>query len=500
MKQSGVACKPRNSPLQIAKFFGTARIKYALQRNKPQQWGQWVRKELTSMGPAFIKMGQFLSTRSDLFDKEIVGELAKLQDDITPVHIDAVKHVINESYNKPWYDIFETIEDPPIACASIGQVHIATLKSTKEKVVIKVQKPCVAQEIRDDITTLKDMNDFLSGLGSSRATEVENVLQQYERFLSAELNYLEEMQHMVRFRRFLEDSPVLVPKVYKDVCTSEVLVMEYVPSTKIDNISTLKSYGLNTKELADNLVTIFLQMMINHGYVHCDPHPGNVGVTSDGDLVLYDFGNVITLPPEFRKEVNNIIFAVYQKDVDEFVDILLKLKVFMLSDDIDTLEIRMFFRSFFEYLETLDFKALQVSIKNQTLLSSYSSNFTKMKVDPNFLALFRVFSLLDGTCSKLDPNFNYIDSIAPFTQDLFSDVRFFDLRIKKDIEKLSNVPRLIRMTEQTVIRTQKQVNRLNNDVKRWEYVLIGVAIISQMEPAYAIPAYALLFAIWRFQA
>jgi predicted unusual protein kinase regulating ubiquinone biosynthesis (AarF/ABC1/UbiB family) len=252
--------------------------------------------------------------------------------------------------------------------------------------------------------------------------------------------------------------------------------MEYVPSIKINDIATLRRRGCDTRAIADTLVNVFLDMIITKGYVHCDPHPGNVGVMDDGaTLVLYDFGNVIELSSDFRKEVNNLIFAVYQKDVDEFVDILLKLHVFKLANGADSLDIRLFFRSFFDYLETLDIKTLQSSIRNQELFSA-NTDISKLKVDPDFLALFRVFSLLDGTCSQLDPEFNYIDSLAPFTQDLFSDMTFFDYRIKTDLAKVQRYPKLILSTEQSVARMQKQFNASMDNMRKMQYILIACIV------------------------
>lgn len=440
-----------------------------------------MRKELTGMGPAFIKMGQFLSTRSDLFDKSIVSELCKLQDDITPVHIDQLGMILTESYGRDWSDVFSQIDSAPLACASIGQVHMATLKDGGARVVVKIQKPCVARQIKDDIETLRMLNNLLVSVGSSRASEVENVLQQYEHFLAAELDYRQEMYHMIRFRETLEDQPVRVPRVYTSLCTTEVLVMEYVPSIKINDVQQLRMQGIDTRVIAEALVGVFLEMIVTHGYVHCDPHPGNIGVMAeDGEtIVLYDFGNVIELSATFRKEIQNIIFAIYQKDVDEFVDILLKLNVF--SAATDTLDIRLFFRSFFDYLETLNITTLTQSIRNQELFTSTS--ISQLNVDPDFLALFRVFSLLDGTCSQLNPDFNYIESLAPYSQDLFSDLNFFDYRAKKDVEKLQKYPALIRSTEQSVMRMQKQVNHLVGRTRTTER-LLGVMAVTVVAPAF----------------
>jgi predicted unusual protein kinase regulating ubiquinone biosynthesis (AarF/ABC1/UbiB family) len=463
-----------NTPLQIARFVVETQVRYSLNRKQPKRWGEWFRKELTMMGPAFIKMGQFLSTRADVFDKEIVSELAKLQDDITPTDISEIHGILNESLGRPWNDVFSDINPVPIACASIGQVHSATLRETGKHVVVKVQKPYVAQQIRADIETLKRLNNMLLQIGSSRAGEVENVLQQYERFLAAELDYKQEMYHMKRFRTILEDMPVRVPRVYNSLCTSEVLVMEYVQSSKINDVPLLKSKSVDTQAIAETLINIFLHMIITHGYVHCDPHPGNVGVAADGEtIVLYDFGNVIELSEDFRQEVNNLIFAVYQKDVNEFVDILLKLKVFNVGVD-DAVDIRGFFRSFFEYLETLDVRTLQDSIRNQEIfaVSAGAPDVSKLKVEPDFLALFRVFSLLDGTCSQLDPNFNYIDALAPFAQDMLYDINFFDFRARKDIQKVQNYSKSIASMEQTVVRTQRQLGQMNVRMKHMEFVII----------------------------
>lgn len=489
------SCTPRNTTFRIARFVIESQTQYVLNHKDPRKWGEWIRKELTVMGPAFIKMGQFLSTRTDLFEKSIVSELAKLQDDITPVSTNELHFILDESFGRSWTEVFEAFDDRPLACASIGQVHLATMRGSRRRVVVKIQKPCVAKQIKDDIETLKQLNVMLAAIGSSRAGEIENVLQQYERFLSAELDYRQEMYHMIRFREILED--VRVPRVYKSLCTSQVLVMEYVPSTKINDITALKARGIDTRALADTLINVFLEMIITYGYVHCDPHPGNVGVMDDGEtIVLYDFGNVIELSADFRKQVNNLIFAVYQKDVNEFVDILMKLRVFNMTEG-DDLDIRLFFQSFFQYLETLDIKTLQQSIRNQELFTSQSTDISKLKVDPDFLALFRVFSLLDGTCSQLDPDFNYINSLEPFTRELFSDVSFFDYRARKDIEKLQSYPKMIQTIEQNVARIQKQVNQTNAATRNTEYFIFACILISQLDHVYSMPLYGLLFIVWR---
>lgn len=444
------ACAIRNSPSRIIRFFGESQIRYYTTYNK-SEYGQWLKNEMSNMGPAFIKLGQFLSTRPDLFDKEVTSELARLQDDITPTPYDEILYIIEESLEKNWQSVFSYIDPTPLACASIGQVHKA--KVGDKDVVIKVQKPCVARQIRDDLETLERLNQFMVKIKNQRASEVENLLYQYERFLSAELDYRMELEHMVQFERLLDGLPVKIPQVYKSLSSERLLVMEFVPSIKISDVGQIQSKGIDTSGLANMLVDIFLQMIVVHGYVHCDPHPGNIGVSYEGDtIVLYDFGNVIELSKDFRSQLNNLVISVYQKDVDEFVDLLFKLNVIKSEDELDVIDIKVFFTSFFDYLETLDFSVLRDKVQKQQLFADRAP----FKVDPEFLSLFRVFSLLDGTCSRLDSKFNYYDNLRPYTDDIMQDFAFFDYRARRDIQKLQNIPRLVQSSNQSLVKLKRE--------------------------------------------
>lgn len=481
------SCQPKTSPIRIVRFVAESQLRYVFRPNN-KDYGVWLRSEMTHMGPAFVKMGQFLSTRSDLFEKEIIQELAKLQDDITPIPTDHILYIINESLGKDWSEVFSNVEEQPLASASIGQVHMATLRKTQQRVVVKVQKPCVARQIQEDITTLRNLNQWLMSLGSPRAIEVESLLKQYERFLSAELDYTQELNHMRTFRKLLQDSLVRIPKVYPALSTREVLTMEYVPSKKVSEINPHET-TINAKAVANSLIALFLQMIVVHGIVHCDPHPGNIGIAEDNEtIVLYDFGNVIKLSKEFREEINHIVFAVYQKDVDEFVNLLVKLKVLQINDDIDAVDLKVFFRSFFEYLESLDFATLKDSIQNQMLFSP-DTGVAAVQIDPDFLSLFRVFSLLDGTCSRLDENFNYISALQPIAQDLLQDPSFFDTRARRDFLKLQSYPKILQGTEQNLLRTKRNVHNLSREVKTTQMFAAVMCFLYQFEHPTVIPIF-----------
>jgi predicted unusual protein kinase regulating ubiquinone biosynthesis (AarF/ABC1/UbiB family) len=484
--------KPRNTPLRIVRFIGEARLRFVFQKDKGRV-GQWLKTEMTSLGPAFIKLGQFLSTRTDIFEKEIVAELSKLQDDIHPEPYEDIVRIIDTSLGTRSNEIFQHIDPTPMASASIGQVHKARLKNTNKDVVIKIQKPHVAQQIRNDLATLRNIARLAVGMQSPRATEINNILGEYERFLSAELDYTQELAHMKRFSEILDESEVIVPAVYEDLSFNNMLVMEYVPSIKISDISQLNKRGYDLTVVADTLVNVFLHMIIKHGYVHCDPHPGNIGVSLDDEstIVLYDFGNVIELSQEFRSQLNNMIFAIYQKDVDEFVELLIRLNILQVASEGDVLDVKAFFSSFFVYLESLDFQALKQSVTS----SSSAGAGASFKINPDFLSLFRVFSLLDGTCARLDPKFNYITALTPFVENIMMDFSFFDYRARKDLQKLQNYPRIITNTDQNLARLDKRMRELTDDQEFYRNMFIGMVVLYQIQEPLALAFLAPLIAV-----
>jgi ubiquinone biosynthesis protein len=462
-----IVCKttvPHSDPVRVVRFLAESQIRFAFQKDRPRL-GKWMREELANLGPAYIKFGQFLSTRPDIIGKEIVKELELLQDDIRPIPFTDICTVVDMSLEENGLgtidDVFSYIEPTPIASASIGQVHKGRLRGKNAKdIVLKVQKPRVSQQIREDLKTMKDLNAIFAKTGSPRSREISSIVNQYETFLSAELDFEKERKHMYRFIKIMDEGniAVKVPQPIESLSSSTVLVMEYVPSLKITDIAALKGRGIDTKRLAETLIQGFLYQIITAALVHCDPHPGNIGVMEDGEtLVLYDFGNVVELSAKFKDELNQLVFATYQKDVEEFVDILSKLKILALTTDAEKMEAKSFFVYFFNYLETLDFSSLRESLVAGEFTGALE---TKLKLDADFFCLFRVFSLLDGTCSKLDKDFNYIDALSPFSDDMMFDMKFMDYRARKDFNKMRGYPTMLQSTDMNVNRMRAQVKEM----------------------------------------
>ena len=424
--------------------------------------GRWLKESFTDLGPAFIKMGQFLSTRPDVFDAALVKELSALQDDLEPVPFDVMEPFLNAQLGRPWQEVLDSLDTVPIASASIGQVYRGRLK--QQDVVLKLQKPDVRESIQTDLVVLKGLCNGFGRLGFPQAQEFAQFVAQYDRFLSAELNFMNELENMETFRANIDDTFARVPRTLPSFCTEQLLVMEYVPSTKISNVEDLQTRGADTAMLAERLVELFLESIIVHGMVHCDPHPGNIGVAEDLEtLVLYDFGNAIRLSPDFCKNVDNLVLAVYQKDADEFVQWLVRLKILVPTPgqgELDVVELRAFFAVFFEYLESLDVAQLKSSILTGDFSSNRSS--ASFQLDQDFLALFRVFSLLDGTCLRLDPDFNYLTVLAPFAQERWFTTDRFVERMQRDVQRFMDTPKRLGATDQTIARLQTRVATLQD--------------------------------------
>lgn len=461
----------KKSILRIWKFGAELQLRKSFQKDQ-KAFGQWLKSEIIGLGPAFVKIGQFMSTRIDIFSKEITDELVKLQDKIDPVPYAFIEEELKRELGAK-FDQFTYIDTVPIATASIGQVHKGELKDGR-KVAIKIQKPGIAEEIKADLKILNDFNSIFLKLDNMQAKEMDMLFKQYERFLAGEVNYLQELKHMQTFRKFMDEQSFYVAEPYPELSTQKVLTMEFVQSTKITDLKKDKS--VDCVAVTEQLIDIFLNQIVNYGIIYSDCHAGNIGYDKkSGLIVLYDFGNVISVSKEFRKNINNLLFAIFQKDVDEFLNILIRLKVIELENSMDLLELQSFFASFFTYLETVDFSQLKNSI-----LNADSKLTVKVKIDQDFLALFRVFSLLDGTCTYLNPKLNYIELLQPYSAELFTDIGFINSRISKDIQKLGSYPEMVKSTNQNMLKLNKKISKISDNTKL--FLLSFVILDNVTEP------------------
>jgi ubiquinone biosynthesis protein len=267
--------------------------------------------DLEAMGPTFIKLGQLLSTRPDLLPPAYIEELARLQDRVEPFPWEEVERIVTTELGVRLSKAFATFEETPLAAASLGQVHRATLRDGRD-VAVKVQRPDIRARIVDDLDAFAEIADFADRhTAAGRQYEFSPVLEEFRRSLLSELDYRREAANLATLSANLtEFDRIVVPTAVDGYTTSRVLTMEYVRGRKITALSPLARIELDGRMLAEELFRAYLKQILLDGFFHADPHAGNVFVTDDGRLALIDLGMVGQLGPELQERLMRVVLAL----------------------------------------------------------------------------------------------------------------------------------------------------------------------------------------------
>ncbi len=280
-----------------------------------------IRRALEDLGPSFIKLGQLMSTRGDIFPPEYIDEFSKLQDQVPPVPFDGIRQVIETELRQPLDQLFESIETKAMAAASVAQVHTAYLKSG-EKVAVKVIRPGIEKRIRNDLQLMYyfaakmekrfDLGQILGAV---------NLVKEFEHTIFRELDMLIEAGHIERFTQSFEQiEEIYIPKVYWQLTSKSVLVMEHIEGIKMDNVTEIQRHGIDPKEVAMIGLRSFSRQLMAAGIFHADPHPGNTIVMYDGRVSLVDFGIVGYLDEESMLQIANLFLGFAEHDYDMVMD------------------------------------------------------------------------------------------------------------------------------------------------------------------------------------
>ncbi|WP_238695426.1 ABC1 kinase family protein [Ornithinimicrobium flavum] len=282
-----------------------------------------LRLALEQLGPTFVKLGQLLSTRSDLLPSEYTVELAKLQDDTAAVPTKVILKALTEEVGDP--GVFDRFDDAPLASASIGQAHAASLAGTE--VVVKVRRPGAVETVRADLEILQNLAVTAARHSEvARGYDVVGIAQDFSTTLLAELDYLAEAHNAERFAtNFADDPHVQIPAVFWETTTSRVLTLERVHGLKIDDVAALDAAGIDRRELAERATGVLCQMVFEDGFFHADPHPGNFFVAPDGSLGVIDFGMVGELDDALREQLIALLVPLLRGDLDRTTEAMLDL-------------------------------------------------------------------------------------------------------------------------------------------------------------------------------
>ena len=276
-----------------------------------------IRRTLEELGPSFIKLGQLMSTRADLFPSEYIDELIKLQDQVPPVPFDGIRELIETELGESLPELFAGIEETALAAASVAQVHTARLK-TGEKVAVKVIRPGIEKRIRKDIQVMYYFAArFERTFDLGRVVGAVNLVKEFERTIFRELDMLIEAGNIERFSKSFQDvDEIYIPKVHWDYTSRSILVMEHIDGIKMDRVQEIKDQGIDPKEVAMIGLRSFSRQLMEAGIFHADPHPGNTLVMADGRVSLVDFGIVGYLDEETMMQIAHLFLGFSEHDYD----------------------------------------------------------------------------------------------------------------------------------------------------------------------------------------
>lgn len=365
-----------------------------------KQLGPWLRKSLDGSGPTYVKVGQFISNRPDVFGRDLSDELASLRDNVSSFDFGLVKDLIPSQV--------KDVDPVPIASASISQVHRGKLGN--KDVVIKFKRPGIEKAIKSDLDTIKQ---GISLLGMVPSTQFMTPwFNEFEKGLMAEIDFRSEVRNIGMFRDMYRDrKDVLIPRPYSKLSTNEIIVMDWLPSDPI-------------KPPATRLINMFLEQLLYEDIVHGDLHTGNIGQAKDGSLVLYDFGNVIRISPQYRSAVRDFVYGVQARNVDQVIDNMIRMGMTVRDREVTAI----FVRQYFDYLSTLDLTSFTV---NSPEIRAKAQK-VPVELDTTTLTILRSYSLLEGFCKTLDPTFSYAEIISKNIEMLFLDLEYISYRIIKD--------------------------------------------------------------------
>ncbi|PHJ59133.1 hypothetical protein VF14_15645 [Nostoc linckia z18] len=379
----------------------------------------WIRNTLLDLGPTFIKVGQLFSTRADIFPVEYVEELAKLQDKVPAFSYEQVESIIEQELGRKIPELFQNFEPIPLAAASLGQVHKAVLHSG-EAVVVKVQRPGLKKLFEIDLQILKGITRYFQNHPKwGKGRDWLGIYEECCRILWEEIDYLNEGRNADTFRRnFRGYDWVKVPKVYWRYTTSRVLTLEYVPGIKISQYEALEAAGLDRKTIARQGAQAYLLQLLNNGFFHADPHPGNIAISPDGSLIFYDFGMMGQIKSNIREGLMETLFGIAQKDGDRVVRSLIDLGAIAPVDDMGPVR-----RSVQYMLDNFMDKPFEnqsvAAISDDLYEIAYNQPF---RFPATFTFVMRAFSTLEGVGKGLDPEFNFMEVAKPYAMQLMTDM------------------------------------------------------------------------------
>ncbi len=472
-----------------------------------------VRMVIEELGPTFIKLGQILSTRGDILPAEFIRELEKLQDTVPPTDVALIQTQVEKELKKPLDEVFPTFDPVPVASASLGQVHLATLPSGEE-VAVKVFRPGVDRLIEIDLDILLELATL-----AERRTDwgeyygVLSLAQEFADTLRTEQNYEQEGHNVDRYRQiFAGEGYVLVPKVYWETTTRRVLTMERVRGVKITDVDGLDAADLDRRVVARRNIAILLKAVLQEGFFHADPHAGNFMVLPNEVIALMDFGIMGHLDHAERLGLVQLFVGLFRQETERVVEALSDLGIATkaadrrnLARDLDRLRMRYY---------GLDLEKIRARSFVEDLMGLAFANHLRMP--SNLVLVFKTIAMLEGISLRLDPDLNVFIEVEPYMRDALLELqspitRFKEIadQMRESAEAMMMLPKqLQKMLEQieagegnlsmTLKGLDEPTHRISSAANRLVLAILAAAFV--VGPALLIPRVREVFPEWQLGA
>ena len=456
-------------------------------------------KTFVTLGPSYIKLGQWLSSRADLLPQPYLDVLEKLQDDVLPEPFSDVRPTLEKELG-PLEDIFEYFEPSAISGASLGQVYRA--KHKEKDVVVKISRPNIEETIGQNIYILRKLLPIATRfIDENLRFSAEGMLSQFIETVHEEMDYTIEARNLIQIKNNLkEDKSVIIPKVYLERTSRHVITMEYLPGIKVTDIRKLNQSNIDRAKLVYRIHRLFFKMLLRHSIFHADPHPGNISVTGDGTIILYDFGMVGRLDDETRRKLVRLYLGLVDKDPVRTTDVLIELGTLETSVDRRLVEkgLELSIQSLHgKKVDRMEVKALQ-DLANKTL-----SRFP-FRLPKNLALYMRMASILEGIYHYHEVKFQFVRVLVSLLEEeglikeaYLEEFKRYVNRFAKGIEVSSELAPMIKqyLTEQKLENKTRNISNVLPMSIISSSIFIGSTFIFPYERNFAYLGFALSAAL-----
>ena len=425
-------------------------------RKIDREMGTWerIRRMLEDLGPTFIKFGQIMSVRPDLLPNPLILELRKLQDEVPPVSYEDIRQLVERNLERPLTEVFSQFEEKPVAAASLAQVHRAVLWDGGQEVAVKVQRPRIRPVIDTDLYIL----EFIAGqldqrMEWSQVYDLPNLVKELKKGMFRELDFTREARHMKVFRSNLAGSQeIYIPEIHESYITPQLLTMELVYGSKLKE---LEPDALVDREvLAHRALRLTVKTILEDGFFHADPHPGNVLILDDNVLCLLDWGMVGRLTRRTRYDLIDLINAVVDKDSEKILGILLNMT--QGSEDVNTNRLEREILDILDIYHSLPIRELNLGQLLLELSSMLRENRLQVPVD--LAIMIKALITAEGTARQLHPDLNVVEEAKPYIKRLVAE-RWKPKVLWRDLSR--NIYNLVFLQKQLPMRLAQIVEKID---------------------------------------